>query len=42
MLNDWNGNSYMGIVDSIAVIGENQNGVTVYPGTVRVENSTAP
>ena len=38
MLNDWNGNSYMGIVDSIAVIGENQNGVTVYPGTVRVEN----
>lgn len=38
MLNDWNGNSYMGVVDSIAVIGENQNGVTVYPGTVRVDN----
>ena len=37
-LQDWNGNSYMGVVDSIAVIGENQNGITIYPGVVRVDN----
>lgn len=37
-LNDWNGNYYVGVVDSIAVIGESQNGVTVYPGIVRVNN----
>ncbi len=39
-LNDWYGNSYVGVVDSLAVIGENQNGVTVYPGVVRVDNPT--
>jgi len=38
MLNDYYGNSYIGIVDTIAVIGENQNGVTVYPALVRVDN----
>lgn len=38
-LQDWNGNSYIGVVDSIAVIGENQgSGVTVFPGVVRVDN----
>ena len=38
-LSDWNGNSYIGVVDSIAVIGENQgSGVTVFPGVVRVDN----
>lgn len=37
-LSDWNGNYYVGVVDSIAVIGETQNGVTVYPGVVRVNN----
>lgn len=37
-LNDYYGNSYIGIVDSIAVIGENQNGVTVYPAVLRVDN----
>jgi len=39
-LNDWYGNSYIGVVDSLAVIGENRNGVTVYPGVVRVDNPT--
>lgn len=39
-LNDWYGNSYIGVVDSIAVIGENQNGVTVYPAVIRVDNPT--
>lgn len=39
-LTDWYGNFYMGVVDSLAVIGENQNGVTVYPGIVRVDNPT--
>ncbi len=37
-LNDHYGNSYIGVVDSIAVIGENQNGVTVYPAVLRVDN----
>ncbi len=37
-LNDYYGNSYIGVVDSIAVIGENQNGVTVYPAVLRVDN----
>lgn len=37
-LKDWNGNYYVGVVDSIAVIGTTQNGVTVYPGVVRVNN----
>ena len=37
-LNDYYGNSYTGVVDSIAVIGENQNGVTVYPAVLRVDN----
>lgn len=38
-LQDWNSNSYIGVVDSIAVIGENQgSGVTVFPGVVRVDN----
>ncbi|MDE6108597.1 MAG: HlyD family efflux transporter periplasmic adaptor subunit [Oscillospiraceae bacterium] len=38
-LSDWNGNSYIGVVDSIAVIGENQgSGVTVFPGVIRVDN----
>lgn len=38
-LSDWNGNSYVGVVDSIAVIGENQgSGVTVFPGVIRVDN----
>lgn len=37
-LNDWYGNTYIGVVDSIAVIGENQNGVTVYPAVLRVDN----
>ncbi|MCM1441329.1 MAG: HlyD family efflux transporter periplasmic adaptor subunit [Roseburia sp.] len=38
-LSDWYGNYYTGVVDSIAVIGDNQNGVTVYPGVVRIDNS---
>lgn len=37
-LDDYYGNSYIGVVDSIAVIGENQNGVTVYPAVLRVDN----
>lgn len=37
-LNDYYGNNYIGVVDSIAVIGENQNGVTVYPAVLRVDN----
>ena len=37
-LSDYYGNSYVGVVDTIAVIGENQNGVTVYPAVVRVDN----
>ena len=39
-LNDWNGNSYMGVVETVAVVGENQNGVTVFPAVVRVDNPT--
>ena len=38
-LSDWYGNYYIGVVDSIAVIGENSGGVTVYPGVVRIDNS---
>lgn len=37
-LSDWYGNSYTGVVDSIAVIGDNMGGVTVYPGVVRIDN----
>ena len=40
MLNDWYGNSYMGTVDSVAVVGEVQNGVTVYPAVVRIDNTS--
>ncbi len=40
MLNDWNGNSYMGIVETVAVQGTNENGVTVFPAVVRVDNSS--
>ena len=39
-LNDWNGNTYLGVVESVAVVGEVQNGVTVFPAVVRVDNPT--
>lgn len=39
-LSDWNGNSYEGTVESVAVQGTNQNGVTVFPAVVRVDNPT--
>lgn len=39
-LNDWNGNSYMGTVDTVAVVGTVENGITVYPAKVIIDNST--
>ena len=39
-LSDWNGNSYMGVVETVAVQGTNENGVTVFPATIRVDNPT--
>ncbi|MEG2118813.1 MAG: efflux RND transporter periplasmic adaptor subunit, partial [Pseudoflavonifractor sp.] len=39
-LSDYNGGSYMGIVESVASIGKSENGVTVFPVVVKVENTT--
>ncbi|MEG0755173.1 MAG: HlyD family efflux transporter periplasmic adaptor subunit [Oscillospiraceae bacterium] len=35
----YDGGSYMGTVDSIAVVGKNENGVTTYPAVVKVDNA---
>ncbi|MEG2456059.1 MAG: HlyD family efflux transporter periplasmic adaptor subunit, partial [Oscillospiraceae bacterium] len=32
----WDGGSYMGTVDSVGVVGKNENGVTTYPAVVKV------
>lgn len=37
-LTDGNGNMYMGVVESVAVQGNVENGVTVFPAKVRVDN----
>ncbi|MEG2097818.1 MAG: efflux RND transporter periplasmic adaptor subunit [Pseudoflavonifractor sp.] len=37
-LNDWGGNSFMGIVESVGLVPKSENGVTTYPVIVKVDN----
>lgn len=37
-MNDWEGNMYMGTVESVSLTGTNTNGITVFPAVVKVDN----